>query len=491
MSRQRCISAAVVMLLMVAAVAIVVPEGVAQAPGDDDSGCGSNPVCQFRDGAQDVLGASAAGGATSAVAGGAVEALASAVSEAVASALASVATLWVSVDTPNLTTTAGGSTPSDSVGFLQGSLWPYLAGFAVLAVIIGGARMAWEQRSEGGREMLKALIVLVVVSGAGLTFIAVAVSAADQFAEWIIAESVRGSDFGANVKDMLALDALGGLGPIIVIIFGLLALVASLVQIAIMVARGGMLVILAGILPLSAAATNTEMGRTWFKRCVAWLIAFILYKPAAAIVYAAAFRLAGSDINGTGDLRTALTGLVLMFLALLAMPALMRFVMPMVSSMSAGAGGGAMAGGAMAAMPSGAMAVSRGSSGGSSGSGSSGGSAQNGATGAQAAAAPSGATGASGAGQEGQSGDTPPGGATGSGGQEGGSGSEGQEGAGVEGGQGAEGAGAKGGGASGAAAVAGGAGAMAAGAAKVAKDGAQRATESQPGDDEGGPRGSG
>ena len=106
-----------------------------------------------------------------------------------------------------------------------------------------------------------------------------------------------------------------------------------------MVVRGGMLVILAGILPLSASATNTERGRTWFKKCVAWLVAFILYKPAAAIVYATAFRLAGSDVFGSGDeLMSAITGLVLMVLALLALPALMRFVTPMVAAMASGAG---------------------------------------------------------------------------------------------------------------------------------------------------------
>ena len=72
-----------------------------------------------------------------------------------------------------------------------------------------------------------------------------------------------------------------------------------------------------------------------------WLVAFILYKPAAAIVYAAAFQLAGTNVfqdDGTGFI-AVLTGLILMVLALFAMPALMRFVTPLVGAMSAGAGG--------------------------------------------------------------------------------------------------------------------------------------------------------
>ena len=58
-----------------------------------------------------------------------------------------------------------------------------------------------------------------------------------------------------------------------------------------MFVRGGMLVLLVGTLPLIAAFSNTEMGLQWFRKATAWLIAFALYKPAAAIVYAVAFKL--------------------------------------------------------------------------------------------------------------------------------------------------------------------------------------------------------
>ena len=79
-----------------------------------------------------------------------IQSMADAVLEALGKALASVGTLWVDIGTPNLTTTTGGATPSDAVGFIQGSLWWYMAAAAVLAVIVGGARMAWEQRAEPG-----------------------------------------------------------------------------------------------------------------------------------------------------------------------------------------------------------------------------------------------------------------------------------------------------------------------------------------------------
>jgi type IV secretion system protein TrbL len=193
------------------------------------------PVC---------IGKSIVGGAAEAVAGSAISDFASAVSEGVGTVVGALGTLWVKVGTPNLTTSPGGSTPSPTVGFLQEHLWWYMTAAAVIAVILGGARMAWEQRSEPGRELLKALLTLVVVAGAGLTAISLAVDAADQFSNWIIEGSLHGGSFGTNLTALLGFStASGSLGAMLVIVLGLLAIFASIVQIALMVVRGGMLVI--------------------------------------------------------------------------------------------------------------------------------------------------------------------------------------------------------------------------------------------------------
>ncbi|GAA3514498.1 hypothetical protein [Georgenia daeguensis] len=263
---------------------------------------------------------------------------------------------------------------SGTVAFLQSSLWPYMLIAAALSVVVGGARMFWESRAEPGKDLLRSLLTLAVVGGAGVTVVALLVTAADRFSVWVINNSLAcdvtaadGACFEENVGALLGLGATAGvpgqpsLGSVLVIIFGLIAILASVVQIVLMVARSGMLVILAGILPLAASFTNTEMGRSWFRKCIGWLVAFILYKPAAAVVYAAAFQLTGTDVfadDGSGIL-AVVTGLMLMVLALFAMPALMRFVTPMVSSLAAGGGGAAVAAGTMAAIPTGAAAVGR------------------------------------------------------------------------------------------------------------------------------------
>ncbi|WP_422117710.1 hypothetical protein [Brachybacterium sp. UNK5269] len=299
-----------------------------------------------------------------------------------------------------------------AVLFLQSSLWWFMGAAAVLSVIVAGIRMAWTQRAEPGKDLVQSVLTLIVVAGASTTVIGLLVTVADSAAVWILNGSLDcniaegGSCFAGNITALLALTtnpAAPALGPLLVIILGLLAILTSIIQIVLMVARGGMLVILAGILPLSASFTNTEMGKAWFKRAIGWLVAFILYKPAAAIVYAAAFQLAGTNVfqdDGSGMI-AVLTGLVLMVLALFALPALMRFVTPMVAQTSGGGGGGMAAAAAVAAVPMGAAATGRlmGMSGG--------GGSDSGAPSSSSSSAPSGS---SGTGPSGPSGDSSAGG---------------------------------------------------------------------------------
>jgi type IV secretion system protein TrbL len=319
--------------------------------------CGLDPLCLTSTGLSQWLGTAI---------GDAIENLAAAVAESLGQVVASVGTLWVNVGTPNLTASAGGA-PSDVVAFLRDSLWFYTAGLAVLAVLVGGARMAWERRGAPALDLLRSLLTLVVVSGAGLAAIGLAVAAADGFSTWILARSTPGTDFGTNITALVwlgnaASPGAAPMGSVLVIVFGVIGICIAASQVILMVIRGGMLVVLAGLFPTAAAFTNTETGRTWFRRFLAWLIAFILYKPAAAIIYATAFRLAGSDVfqdDGTG-LLDLLTGLTLMALAVLALPALLRFVAPAVAAVSGtgGGGGGAALAATAMALPTGAMNLS-------------------------------------------------------------------------------------------------------------------------------------
>jgi type IV secretion system protein TrbL len=288
----------------------------------------------------------------------AISNLAKSIMEGMSQMVTTLSTFWVSMPTVNLISEdRTGASPV--VSTVNSQLWPWTLTLAVLAVIIGGIRMIWEQRGAPLKDLLRSLITLTVVSSLGVGVISILIIAADAFAAAIIARSTDGKGFAESMKVLVATGQTG-VGVFILIVLGLVGLIASLVQIVLMVVRSGMLVILAGILPTTAAFTNTEMGRQWFQKAVGWTIAFILYKPAAAIVYSVAFLLMGNT-SGRDALVGSISGFTLMVVALFALPALMRFVTPMVGAVASGSG--AAAGAAVGAVATGAVSMGRAGSG--------------------------------------------------------------------------------------------------------------------------------
>jgi hypothetical protein len=247
--------------------------------------------------------------------------------------LEAVGFLWVWIDTPDVSN-------AGAAGFIQAHTNYILAAAATVAVIVGAIQMAVSHRGEPLRDILKALLTMVVVSAAGAAFAAALIQAADQFSEWIIHQAVGADNDGFATKlTELMLDPLKDPGEAammaLVIFVGILMVISAIVQLALMIVRYGMLVLLVGVLPLTAAATNTEMGMMWFKRAVAWLVGFIIYKPVAALIYATAIKLMASPAAGTsGETSQTLKmvmGVTMMILALVALPAILRFVSPRTS----------------------------------------------------------------------------------------------------------------------------------------------------------------
>lgn len=242
-----------------------------------------------------------------------------------------VGTLWVYV--PTLHPTQGGDyEPVATTSFMRSQVLWIVVCAAALSIIIAGIRMAWQGRGEPARELLKSLLTLVVVSGAGLAFVTVLTEAGDMLSASMLNHAVEksGQSFADNIARMITAAMLASgpngliLGPIIIVAMGFTAFLVSMFQIMLMIVRNGMLILLSGVLPLAAAATNTEMGKSWFKKICSWLVVFIIYKPVAALIYATAIVLGGNQDN----LMTMITGVVMMCLSIIALPALLRLVSP-------------------------------------------------------------------------------------------------------------------------------------------------------------------
>lgn len=348
----------------------------------------------------DVVG-DVVGDAASGVAGNAIEKFAEAVSEAVGETIKQLATVWTKVPSVNVD-------QSSTVENTQASLWWYMALVAVLGCVIGGARMASQMRAQPLKDVVQSLATLILITGCGVAAVQLCLEAGDSFSGWVL-QDAGGPAFGKKMTALLAALSTSGLGSLLVIVVGLTAIISGLTQLVLMVFRDAILVLLCGVWPLSAAAINTSWGRQWFQRISGWIVAFVLYKPAAALIYAASFEAFGTEKG----LRGALIGAAMMLLTVFALPALMRLCVPMVGGMGS-TGGGMAAGAALAGAssmisrgPSGAVDApsSPASGGGSQGGGPSGAdtasgspTSPGGATSSPAAGVPSGAGAASAAG---------------------------------------------------------------------------------------------
>ena len=228
---------------------------------------------------------------------------------------------WVSVPTPDLSSSAS------TVQFLQTSLQYFVGAVGVVSLMIAAGRMMWSLRVDPVKEALAGVGRLVVVSGAGLAGITLLSQAGDAFSTWIL-DQASGGDPGATMSTMGAMTVEAFTASSLVIVLCLFAILGFLVQLLLLIVRSALLVVLAGVWPLSAAASMTPTGNQWFKKNVSWILAFLLFKPVAAIIYAAAIEAYTSSSDAMG----VIVGIVLLVLATLTLPALMRFVVPMVSA---------------------------------------------------------------------------------------------------------------------------------------------------------------
>ena len=299
------------------------------------------------------------GGAIGGAATAAAQAFVDAFADGFAKLVTTMTTFWVDVPTPAV----GGA--GGAVAHMQGLVYWVQGVILVFSLLYVAGKLALTRSGKVAGDAVVGLGTMVVAVGAGVTAIDILAVAGDNWANWIISQSVNGNmttRLGAvtgGSADMAAL----GLGLEFIIAF--LGIVSCIVQIFFLIARVGILTVLAGTLPLSAAALSTPAGKAWFKRSVGWIVAFLLYKPAAALIYASAFSLTAN----AKDLLSVLSGLMLILLSVFALPALMRLAVPMVAAATGGGGGELAAAAAGAALATGARRGG-GSSGGSKAGGS-------------------------------------------------------------------------------------------------------------------------
>lgn len=318
----------------------------------EENAGGRPPICAAKDAAVDTVKDAA---------GSAFEEIVRSFGESAANVVKTLATGWLGMEAPTLSQETG------PVAFMYTNLHWITGAVAVFALLVAGGRMAWERRGEPGKQALAGLLRLALTTSALVATVNLLVKAGDEFSVWLVNRSVECSGttasgkcvnaFGKRLGELTLLDTdASGAGLALLLILSLLMILATICQIAFMLVRNAMLIVLVATTPLAAAASSTEQGKAWFQKNIGWLLAFVLYKPAAAIVYAAAFRSMGTPEKAST--MTQISGVMLLVLSVLTLPALMRVASPLVDSVAAGQrGAGATVAGAGAAVATGAIAI--------------------------------------------------------------------------------------------------------------------------------------
>ncbi|NUS45115.1 MAG: hypothetical protein HOQ24_15680, partial [Mycobacteriaceae bacterium] len=227
----------------------------------------------------------------------------------------------------------------------------------IASVIISGARLAEARRGAAMNEAAESfrMFARVVFASWMLGGIIVAgTQVSDRFSAWLINDATNGNS-RSIAEMMVKTSKLQAFSPGLVLIIAIVGLLGSFAQVVLAVVRQGLLVVAAGFLPMAAAAGGMKIGNQSYQKLLGWVIAFLLWKPVAAVVYMIAFVTAG-DVNektpagGMPDADQAqrlLVGVVLLCSVAFVLPALMRLVTPAIAVAGTGGSGLGAAGAAV------------------------------------------------------------------------------------------------------------------------------------------------
>lgn len=321
------------------------------------------------------------------------------------------------------------------------------------AVIIGGMigmafaliMVARRKDADSAVDVMMGFFRVILVTGAGIPTISLLAKFFDQASPWLI-NNIAGGTFEEGLGTFVGVDAAAassmGVGTLVLMLVSLVfGVLGGILNLFMVMFNWGVLPVVAGLLPVLAAAAMSERGRNGFNRVLAWTAAILLFKPVAAVIYGvgiASGRMITGGVEDAGQIvLQSIYGTVLLCAAGIALPAIARIVAPAIAAGTQGGGAGLLIGAGMVAagaVTGGAAAVA---AAGARGAGMAGA----GKAATAAAPAPSGAS--STAGTKGGASSGPSGAGSGSGGGPSGAGSDG---GGSSGGGGASGGGGSAGG---------------------------------------------
>ncbi|MBP2371391.1 hypothetical protein [Pseudonocardia parietis] len=265
-----------------------------------------------------------------------IEPLADAFGDAAGELLGMLMTWWLVVPSPleQVTQVRG---VSDFVG-------PIAVLILMVSMLTQIGRMMISGRREPLIEVGLGLLKFAVVNATALLVLNLALNAADALSRELV-EGVL-PQFSEKVNRTFEHAAIV---PTLKFVVAFAVVGLGLIQWLLLLFRQAAILVLVALLPLAASGVLTNATRRWLPTMVAWLIGLVIYKPLAALIYAIGLGLVAEG----EDFVAVLTGIVVLLIAVIALPAAMKFF----SWAQVGVGGGGSAGGVIAGAATGAVSM--------------------------------------------------------------------------------------------------------------------------------------
>ncbi len=266
-----------------------------------------------------------------------------------------VSTYFLYVPAPVLAGEGEGWSPAERVQ-------AYTDWAVIIAGMIGMAfalvTVARRRNADSAFDVFLGFFRVILITGAGLPAISLLAKFGDQAAPWLL-DNISGGTLEDGLGTLTGLDAAAVSGMsvgvlvlmLVTLIFGVLGGILNLFMVMF---NWGVLPVVAGLLPVLAAAAMSARGRAGFNRVIGWTVAILLFKPVAAVIYgvgiASSRMITGGVQDGGQVVLQAIYGTVLLCAAGIALPAIARIVTPAIAAGTQGGGAGFLVGaGAVAA----------------------------------------------------------------------------------------------------------------------------------------------
>lgn len=287
-----------------------------------------NPMAPVACAADDVVGDAVSGAADSFM-----ERLVQSTMDGLVEIVGTFGTSMFAIDSPSVGTDDGRA--SSTLTSVSSSLeWVVLL-VGTLSMMAAVIRMFWTlDAGTEGRVIVRLMINVVASSSLVIGITTLLLRASDEFSLWALYAISGHREEDLNTGDKFAQALLGGNVvqdgqmmqglSLIAIILIIVAAAGSIMQLLWMIVRSPLIIATVAFIPAFAASSGFRTGQERFNKALMFLLACVLYKPVAAVLYGLGLRM----LQGQGDnnpLQEFMWGTTLLLLVGIAGPAMIKF----------------------------------------------------------------------------------------------------------------------------------------------------------------------